>query len=506
MNSKLNSLCLILAVVFGIDLPDVWAAELDNQSNPVPNDFGNAAWADPAAWAAIPKYALDPTGDGSPLDGYDWFYTQVAHDDTHYYFHYYNSAPFAGDRQLMYLDTDSDPNTGLPGFAGTLSIGAEFFLSGASFNQDEVGHLAYVNWNNVEDGNGNWDIMVAIDRPTYLPGNTNFNFVNQNHDQGGDDWYPDAANTFPGGDWFRYEATQPTETAFERTWNVFEPVHRDNSAVLADVVGASESLTLTGVFGTTIHTSAVTEITPEVGTKVSYDFALTHEPRDPVGDGTFETWVAEAFGTFVNSSHDPSNGGIISTRVGTRPFDNEATRIQYDSASGVEEGYASLLDPTETFIEHHLADGVHIEWLFTSETTIEVSVFSLDGLELLGPTFVDEFSNIADIQGFRFNVFDSEQTLTITNFAVELVELPIPGDFNGDGQVDSTDLSDPTLGWQARYGVDLDGRDFLEWQRNYGTGVPLVSAVIAVPEPSSMMLVLVVSVSFGLAQRATRKS
>jgi hypothetical protein len=466
------------------------AVELDNQSNLVPLDFAAGAWADPAAWSAIPRYAADPLGDSSPLDGYDWEFTQVAHDDFWIYLRYANSHPFGGDRQLIYLDTDSDPNTGLPGFTGTLAVGAEYYISGAAFNTDGIGFTGWVNWNNVQNGSGGWDIMVAVDRTQFLPGVTSFNFVNQNHDQGGDDWYPDAANTFPGGDWFRYEASNPTESAFGRDWTVFEPMHRDSDSVQADVVGTADSLTLTGVFGYPIHTAAVTPITPEVGTKVSYDFALTHEPRDPVGDGNLETWVAEAFGAFVNTDYDSSNAGIVSTRVGTRPFDDEATRIVFETVGGIEEGSASLLDSSGTSIEHHLADGVHIEWLFTSETTIEVSVFSQDGSELLGPTFVDEINSIADIHGFRFNVYDSEQTLSVSNFAVEIVDVSIPGDFNGDGQVDGADLTDPVLGWQVRYGTDLDGRDFLDWQRNFGTGVPQLGSVLAVPEPTAIVLMI----------------
>lgn len=45
-------------------------------------------------------------------------------------------------------------------------------------------------------------------------------------------------------------------------------------------------------------------------------------------------------------------------------------------------------------------------------------------------------------------------------------------DFDLDGDVDSDDLNDPVDGWQARYGNDLDGRNFLDWQRQFGSGVP----------------------------------
>jgi hypothetical protein len=479
------------------------AGELDNQTNRVPDDFAAANWADPAAWSSIPKYAADPVGDGSPADGYDWFYTQVAHDEYWVYLHYYNSDQFAGDRQLMYLDTDSNPETGNAGASGTLAIGAEYYLSGAAVNDANGAFQGWTSWNNVEDGTGNWHIMAAIDR-TLIPGVTSFNFVNQNHDQSGDDWYADNANVFPG-DWFRYELNNPTETAFGRDWTAFEPVHRDNSAVQADVAGTTNSLTFDGVFGTAIHTAAVTAIDPVVGTKVSYDFALTHEPRDTSGNGGLETWVAEAFGAFVSNPNDSSNAGNISTRVGVRPFDDEATRIVHERV-GEEEPVAqsaSLLDLTGTTIEHHLADGVHIEWLFTSETTIEISVFSADGSEQLGATYVDTISSINDINGFRFNLFDTEQSMTISDFTVETVGVGIAGDFNGDGFVDAADLNDPVMGWKARFGTDLDGEDFLAWQRNLGAGTPpAAGAIAAVPEPSTALLALLGIVG---AMRSSRR-
>lgn len=68
----------------------------------------------------------------------------------------------------------------------------------------------------------------------------------------------------------------------------------------------------------------------------------------------------------------------------------------------------------------------------------------------------------------------------------------IPGDFNRDGRVDGADLSGPN-GWKARFGVDLDGNDFLAWQRNYGyTHWPTSPPTAApVPEPPAAALVLV---------------
>jgi hypothetical protein len=43
-----------------------------------------------------------------------------------------------------------------------------------------------------------------------------------------------------------------------------------------------------------------------------------------------------------------------------------------------------------------------------------------------------------------------------------------PGDFDSNGLVNAEDLTHPTLGWRVRFGDDLDGSDFLVWQRHLG--------------------------------------
>jgi len=70
-----------------------------------------------------------------------------------------------------------------------------------------------------------------------------------------------------------------------------------------------------------------------------------------------------------------------------------------------------------------------------------------------------------------------------------LTSLVIPGDFEADLDVDSSDLTDPTNGWEARFGNGLGGGDFLDWQANFGTGVGPLSAAV-VPEPTSGILLI----------------
>jgi hypothetical protein len=74
-------------------------------------------------------------------------------------------------------------------------------------------------------------------------------------------------------------------------------------------------------------------------------------------------------------------------------------------------------------------------------------------------------------------------------------------DFDNDRDVDGGDLTDPVNGWEARFGVDLDGFDFLVWQRQFGSGVPPLSASTALPEPSSIVMLVGLTVAGILARR-----
>jgi hypothetical protein len=122
------------------------------------------------------------------------------------------------------------------------------------------------------------------------------------------------------------------------------------------------------------------------------------------------------------------------------------------------------------------------------------------------------------------SLYEWDLTHLYTSGEVTLVSVAeLPGDFDGDGDVDGRDLlalqRDPNLGsltaWQANYGGslsaiavlpgdfdgdnDVDGRDLLEWQRNpsvgnlgdwkanFGTGT-LTATSMAVPEPNCLIL------------------
>lgn len=101
------------------------------------------------------------------------------------------------------------------------------------------------------------------------------------------------------------------------------------------------------------------------------------------------------------------------------------------------------------------------------------------------------------------------EVFTITLAADGTVNLALnqlAADFNGDGTVDNLDLVSwnlalgSTAGGDADGDGDTDGADFLIWQQQFGLSAGL-PAVAAVPEPSSLCMLVAGTMLFGFYRR-----
>lgn len=127
----------------------------------------------------------------------------------------------------------------------------------------------------------------------------------------------------------------------------------------------------------------------------------------------------------------------------------------------------------------------------------------VDGLLELPITF----QQTLDVSGQAVTLDVDGQVVANSSFFVTLS--PIPGDFDGDLDVDGDDRAI----WERHYGVDggadadndndTDGDDFVLWQRNHGLAPPTVVNATTVPEPS-MVLLATVGAMWTAARRRRR--
>lgn len=98
------------------------------------------------------------------------------------------------------------------------------------------------------------------------------------------------------------------------------------------------------------------------------------------------------------------------------------------------------------------------------------------------------------------------------NFVIATEFITNPGDFDGDGDVDDSDLGlwesaySTSNGGDADGDLDTDGADFLIWQQQFtGDLAPPLSASTSVPEPASAMLLIGVA-ALGIHSRTVRSA
>jgi hypothetical protein len=158
-----------------------------------------------------------------------------------------------------------------------------------------------------------------------------------------------------------------------------------------------------------------------------------------------------------------------------------------------------------------------------SEVHLVGSSFLIDGAPIAGlaPGQTMEITNRADryeshgllsvvlLDGSLFELnltdeqfYDSPYVDYVDRNARLTVTLVLNSDFNGDGAVDSSDLSEWKTGFatsaagDSNANFDTDGADFLTWQRQFGSRLAATSPA---PEPPARILVM--AAALGIASR-----
>jgi autotransporter-associated beta strand protein len=210
--------------------------------------------------------------------------------------------------------------------------------------------------------------------------------------------------------------------------------------------------------------------------------------RITVGDGSS--------GADLTVSIPITNGGLIKDGAGTVRLTGVST---YAGDTSVDGGMLRLYSPfLSNSSDIYLSTGGTLDLNFNGSPDV------IDGL------FIDGESQAVGIWGglssgaeFTTPLITGTGLLQVTS----TIFVPVPGDFNSDGFVDGNDL----LQWQEDFGIDdgsdadgdgdTDGRDYLIWQRNFTAGEPLAAAATAVPEPSSLVLLLGLVLAVRLPRR-----
>ena len=182
-----------------------------------------------------------------------------------------------------------------------------------------------------------------------------------------------------------------------RTWTHDTLEARDYPGVFTSIGSTATDISVTGQYNADALVS--TPLSIASGDKVSYDLLVTKS-----GTGlSSDPYIGDALTAFLNTS-----GGFVFQ-----------TTKSYNSNDGTDtpfgDGYQNL--PAITF-----ADGIHIDVLFGDDTA-QISYSQIGSGTPFFTTSTGAVT-LTDIEGFGFKLWDSEETQTISNFAVTSVPEP----------------------------------------------------------------------------------
>jgi hypothetical protein len=204
---------------------------------------------------------------------------------------------------------------------------------------------------------------------------------------------------------------------------------------------------------------------------------------------------------------DPSNGLVRFRNDASAPISLTGYEITSAAGSINLAGWNSLADQNLNPVDGpdagvELGNSPGESWAEAAGS----SAFAMQEGFLLGSTTVDAggslsigsaYSAAIDARDLVANLRKNDST--IVPLEVEYLDVAIPGDFNGDQDVDGDDLdiwkldygsmsADPLSG-DADGDADADGQDFLMWQHNVSTSA-VNAASISIPEPGAWAILV----------------
>jgi T5SS/PEP-CTERM-associated repeat protein len=202
------------------------------------------------------------------------------------------------------------------------------------------------------------------------------------------------------------------------------------------------------------------------------------------GDVTADIVTVGNFGTlYVGDASVSANVTLLNN---SQTFADNATVGPLTQQAGAE--LIISLRGTSDFDNLHVLGPAILHGELVVRLGSEYTPQSGDSFEFLTSAgeIIENFSNMdlpALSEGLEWQYDYSPQALTLSIIG------GLPGDFDFDGDVDGRDF----LVWQRNTSVG----DLEDWQSNYGTGIPLTAASTAVPEPGSFALLGIGMIAIG---------
>ncbi len=200
------------------------------------------------------------------------------------------------------------------------------------------------------------------------------------------------------------------------------------------------------------------EVSPDVGLFTNTNLGLGGSLAVELA---FEVSGADLLGATVNGTDWPLN------TEGNNPFTHStSTGIALDLPSDTL--FASLLS-------NFFSAGTAVEVLTIETAGTDCTTLAWGGHTLLGGTADEYASSLLAQAGQNFSGYEGR-----------LAVPDVDGDFEADCDVDGGDF----LVWQRHFGSPYTAMDLSDWKMNFGTPAPLQATTTEVPEPSGILLLL----------------